>query len=624
MRKTLHISIFIFGGLILAACASAATPTPASVSPTELLATEAPAPIEATEETTTTEFTTSFAGFDATAAEEEGYWYSRYNLGNLVMRSGMGETFMPEMEMMNAMIQMVDANPDDGDTVMPPENVALLQSVYANGDPHYITQVVPSDFGTQRWDPASFDTTVTARAMGWTIIKETEWAKQFHVDSHFGTPEDDFGAQWRFVGMALNAEAKMQAQYALKMLKNEQGLIADSDGNVDWTGQWVMLEALSDLGANLGSEAVPHSSSNRYNDPEASTMFLGAADMLFAGLADRQPADIEEYSLAIQALTWYASTTSNSENQTSAVELISQFGDALVQSEAKNATGNAFIIRGLIEAYRVSGDSAYLDATVQVCNTLSADFNAESGIFSSQDVYTVDDVAVILGAINSLKLYGGDAVDQGNIEKIFTLFFENAVNKSGLQQSVPPIDVAKGVFEQDEPEIFYGYPGIPMPPMAGGEFGIAPVFATEVTWADGEWQVSDSNFDSAGAMHASNEMIWFHNDEVNGFPEVETAQASSDDVPSFSGVILPIFDQSCVQCHGGNTPTQGLSLESYDLVMEGSAYGTVVVAGNPDESELVARITGESKPRMPISEPFLTEQQIELIIAWIAGGAPNN
>ncbi|GAH74013.1 unnamed protein product, partial [marine sediment metagenome] len=49
-------------------------------------------------------FSVNFAmaqeNFDSTAAEEEGYWYSRYNLGNLVMRSAMGETFMPDMQMM--------------------------------------------------------------------------------------------------------------------------------------------------------------------------------------------------------------------------------------------------------------------------------------------------------------------------------------------------------------------------------------------------------------------------------------------------------------------------------------------------------------------------------------------
>jgi len=105
-------------------------------------------------------------------------------------------------------------------------------------------------------------------------------------------------------------------------------------------------------------------------------------------------------------------------------------------------------------------------------------------------------------------------------EDLCTNFYLNVVNKGGLQQSVPPVPVAKGKFEQDEPPIFYGYPTIIMPPMAGGEFGVAPVFATEVTFNMGAWTVTDGRFDAAGAMHASNEFIWFHNDEVNGFPAV--------------------------------------------------------------------------------------------------------
>jgi len=28
------------------------------------------------------------------------------------------------------------------------------------------------------------------------------------------------------------------------------------------------------------------------------------------------------------------------------------------------------------------------------------------------------------------------------------------------------------------------------------------------------------HFDTAGAMHAADEMIWFHSDEINGFPTV--------------------------------------------------------------------------------------------------------
>lgn len=154
------------------------------------------------------------------------------------MRSGLGDTFMPDMTMIQQMIQMAGADPNDGDTAMPPQNAALLKSVFASGDPHYTQPLDVDDFATQRWDPTTFEATVTSRAMGWTMIKETEWAKQFHVDDHFGTPQDNFGAQWRFVGLVLNAEAKMQAQYALEMLKNEQGLIANSDGSVDWEGEY--------------------------------------------------------------------------------------------------------------------------------------------------------------------------------------------------------------------------------------------------------------------------------------------------------------------------------------------------------------------------------------------------
>ncbi|RME84111.1 MAG: hypothetical protein D6775_06350, partial [Caldilineae bacterium] len=468
--------------------------------------------------------------FDGTAAEEEGYWYSRYNLGNLVFRSALGETFKPDPEIIKSFIQLADANPDDGDTAAPKKGVAPLRAVYASGDPHYIQKLDVNDFGTQRWDPASFDTTITARAMGWTMIKEIEWSKQFHVDNHFGTPQDDFGAQWRFVGLLLNAEAKQQGLYALQNLKNEQGLIADSDGQIDWSGQWVMLEAYSDLAAALKADALPHSASNRYHNPQQASVFGGAADMLFASLTDRQPADIEELSLAIQALTWYAATTDKNGNQADALQRITRFGDMLAAAQPANATERAFVIRGLIEAYRTTGNDTYLAAAAAAFEAMAADFNPETGAFDSQNTYTIDNVAVIMGALNSLKFFGGNAVDAGEVEDIFTNFFLNAVNKSGLQQSVPPIPVAKGEFEQDEPPIFFGYPTIPKPPMAGGDFGIAPVFAAEVTWNGSGWEVTDSRFDTAGAMHASNEFIWFHNDEVNGFPEVVALPPSATGV----------------------------------------------------------------------------------------------
>ncbi|GAB4503745.1 MAG: hypothetical protein Fur0043_07370 [Anaerolineales bacterium] len=208
----------------------------------------------------------------------------------------------------------------------------------------------------------------------------------------------------------------------------------------------------------------------------------------------------------------------SAKSRAAAVARIAELGGALAQAEPTNATERAFVIRGLVEAYRTTGEAAYLNAAADAFQALADDFNPGHGIFDSQHTYTIDNVAVIMGALNSLRYYATDAVDVAAVENIFTAFFLNAVNKSGLQQSVPPIPVAKGEFKQDEPPIFYGYPTIPMPPMAGGEFGIAPIFATEVTFDMGTWTVTNGNFDAASAMHASNEFIWFHNDEVNGFP----------------------------------------------------------------------------------------------------------
>jgi len=461
--------------------------------------------------------------FTKTDAEEEGYWYSRYNLGNLVMRSGLGERFAPDPAVVKKMIQAVDADPTDGDTAAPAKNVTLIQSVYASGDPHYAAKLDVNDFATQRWDPATFDKNVTSVAMGWTMIKETEWAKQFHVDSHFGTPTNNFGAQWRFVGMIMNANSLMQAKYALNNMMNDQGLFVNSDGAVDWDGQWVMLEALSDISGLLKADNVPNSATNRYKNPQMAAMLLGAADKHFGAIASRQPSDTQELSLATQSLVWYAANTTNAANRQTALDLIASFGDKLVSANKDSAANKAFALRGLIEAYRATGNNSYRDAAIQVYNGLAGDYDAAHGVFTSQSVYTIDDVAAIMGSINASLIFLGDGIDQNNAELMFAGFYEGAVNMSGLQQSVPPIPVAKGSFEQAEPPMYYGYPSIPKPPMAGGEFGVAPVFATEVKWDGSAWTVTNARFDAAGAMHASNEFIWFHNDEVDGFPRLTGA-----------------------------------------------------------------------------------------------------
>jgi len=97
---------------------------------------------------------------------------------------------------------------------------------------------------------------------------------------------------------------------------------------------------------------------------------------------------------------------------------------------------------------------------------------------------------------------------------------------------------------------------------------------------------------------------------------------SQQGTPSFADV-NQIFQARCVKCHSGTRPPEGLHLDSYEGVMAGSKDMQIVVKGDPAKSELVKRIKGISKPRMPKDgPPWLSEKEITLIEKWIAAGAP--
>ena len=116
-------------------------------------------------------------------------------------------------------------------------------------------------------------------------------------------------------------------------------------------------------------------------------------------------------------------------------------------------------------------------------------------------------------------------------------FFESVVNMSGLQLSAPPVGVMMGKYETELPsELYYRYPTMPMPPMAGEPYGIAPVFASEVTFdlSAEKWVVTNDRFDTAGAMFVSTEMVWFHDYATTGFPEVRVLK--SVDIENFAFV----------------------------------------------------------------------------------------
>ena len=97
---------------------------------------------------------------------------------------------------------------------------------------------------------------------------------------------------------------------------------------------------------------------------------------------------------------------------------------------------------------------------------------------------------------------------------------------------------------------------------------------------------------------------------------------------SYAGEIKPIFDQSCVKCHGAQRPKAHLRMDSLEGVMKGGEDGKVVVPGKSAESMLVQNVAHVGDPDQYMPPPKnkagigpLSKEQIGLIRAWIDQGA---
>jgi len=103
---------------------------------------------------------------------------------------------------------------------------------------------------------------------------------------------------------------------------------------------------------------------------------------------------------------------------------------------------------------------------------------------------------------------------------------------------------------------------------------------------------------------------------------VSTNLAQSNRSVNFLRDIVPIFQTSCVTCHGPARSDAGLRLDSEEAVLRGGASGKVVVPGSSQESLLLKRLLGQGgAPRMPLSGDPLPAAQVDKIRAWIDEGS---
>jgi len=305
---------------------------------------------------------------------------------------------------------------------------------------------------------------------------------------------------------------------------------------------------------------------------------------------------IRDLALVITALANYVEKMDLDEHgHVRALELLRQQADFLLQVAAEDGsyfqgysvsqgtaygdrdmTSQAFAIRALLAAHRITLEPAYLKAAQDANKVWNHDFwDSEAFLYRNQPgvdrvVYTPVDVGAALGALREIILVNKDM----QLLERFKRFFVQAVDASGLIQTE---DVFTG---EDIDEIRAGNldsdgDGIPFLSGGDGKHGIDSVFAARVEFDLGEVHSSPAHSNIAKASaNLTGEQIYVAN---------------------------------CAVCHGAN----GVGNEGPELIDN----PFVQLTGRAAVTSTVS--VGRVSVGMPAWDGILTSQEIERVVDHI-------
>ncbi len=93
---------------------------------------------------------------------------------------------------------------------------------------------------------------------------------------------------------------------------------------------------------------------------------------------------------------------------------------------------------------------------------------------------------------------------------------------------------------------------------------------------------------------------------------------------SFSADVMPLFEFRCLDCHGRDG---GWDSSTHDLIINSGDHGPAVIPGDPEGSLLAQKLLGthaEGDIMPPSPLRALRDEQIQLVLQWIAEGALDN
>lgn len=175
-------------------------------------------------------------------------------------------------------------------------------------------------------------------------------------------------------------------------------------------------------------------------------------------------------------------------------------------TSARTLETQAGAIRGLLAAYKVTNDAKYKNAALLAFDFLERQlWDDNNGVYKSSEgattyVYTPKSIGAVIGALREIMALANATYKPISHYRLVQ-FFEDAVDKSGFQQS--EADATGGQADGD---------GIPAPPMQtanGATYGTAPMPAglIQLISTTGTWSITDYTYYTDLGMYAANEFI---------------------------------------------------------------------------------------------------------------------
>ena len=112
-----------------------------------------------------------------------------------------------------------------------------------------------------------------------------------------------------------------------------------------------------------------------------------------------------------------------------------------------------------------------------------------------------------------------------------------------------------------------------------------------------------------------------HLSKANLNPAAQTVMQNSF---VYRDLIMPILENKCYRCHSATKKKGGLRLDSEEFIKEGGKNGSILAAGNPENSPLYTNLLlpeDDDEHMPPKGKPQLTPQEIATIHFWIKKGA---